>query len=262
MPAATAEVVPFTDTARGWERALVAFLAEKERRSGSQRTTESYSRLLQRFFGPLGKTPDEVAAQDVFLFAHGIGPSGRKPSAVTINARIACLSSFYRFLIRMEIVTSNPCDRLERPRMHPSPPRGLSGEQARRSDSGLPRPGPRAEAGARRLHGERRRGTDGAGPGRGGGGDAGEIRRVPRPVPRFRLVQVDDRQAGGPGGPLAGGAGAHSGPGERQRPLPECRAGTFPGLRPGRAARGDPAHPRRRRVLPSRSGTADETRLT
>ena len=31
----------------------------------------------------------------------------------------------------MEIVTSNPCDRLERPRMHPSPPRGLSGEQAR-----------------------------------------------------------------------------------------------------------------------------------
>ena len=31
----------------------------------------------------------------------------------------------------MEIVTSNPCDRLERPRMHPSPPRGLSGAQAR-----------------------------------------------------------------------------------------------------------------------------------
>ena len=122
---------PFTDTARGWERALVAFLAEKERRSGSQRTVESYSRMLQRFFGPLGKTPDEVTGQDVFLFAHGTGPSGRKPSAVTINARIACISSFYRFLIRMEIVTSNPCDRLERPRMHPSPPRGLSGAQAR-----------------------------------------------------------------------------------------------------------------------------------
>ena len=131
MPAATAELVPFTDTARGWERALVAFLAEKERRSGSQRTVESYSRMLQRFFGPLGKTPDEVTGQDVFLFAHGTGPSGRQPSAVTINARIACISSFYRFLIRMEIVTSNPCDRLERPRMHPSPPRGLSGAQVR-----------------------------------------------------------------------------------------------------------------------------------
>jgi integrase len=31
----------------------------------------------------------------------------------------------------MEIVTSNPCDRLERPRMNPSPPRGLTAAQAR-----------------------------------------------------------------------------------------------------------------------------------
>ena len=126
---ATAELVPFTDIARGWERALVAFLAEKQRRSGSNRTVESYSRMLQRLFRPLGKTPDEVNGQDVFLFAHGTGPSGRKPSAVTINARIACISSFYRFLIRMEMVSSNPCDRLERPRMHPSPPRGLTAAQ-------------------------------------------------------------------------------------------------------------------------------------
>ena len=130
-PTATAELVPFTDTARGWERALVAFLAEKLRRSGSQRTVESYSRMLQRFFGPLGKTPDEVTSQDVFLFGHGRGPSGREPSAVTINARIACISSFYRFLIRMEITAVNPCDRLERPRMHPSPPRGLTAAHVR-----------------------------------------------------------------------------------------------------------------------------------
>ena len=138
MLAATAEVVPFTDTARGWERALVAFLAEKERRSGSQRTVESYSRILQRFFGRLGKTPNEVTGQDIFLFAHGIGPSGRKPSAVTINARIACISSFYRFLNRMEIATSNPCDRLERPRMHPSPPRGLTAAQVRQLLAAVP----------------------------------------------------------------------------------------------------------------------------
>jgi len=128
---APAELVPFTDTARGWERALYAFLAEKERRSGSVRTVESYSRMLQHFFGRLGKVPDQVTSQDVFLFAHGDGPSGRKPSAVTINARAACISSFYRFLIRMEIVTSNPCDRLERPRMQPSPPRGLTAAQVR-----------------------------------------------------------------------------------------------------------------------------------
>ncbi|MDA0735268.1 MAG: tyrosine-type recombinase/integrase, partial [Chloroflexi bacterium] len=78
------------------------------------------------FFGALGKTPDEVTSPDVFSYAHSIGLSGRKPSSVTIAARIACLSSFYRFLIRMSLVTSNPCDKLERPRATPAPPRGLA----------------------------------------------------------------------------------------------------------------------------------------
>jgi hypothetical protein len=31
----------FDDSASGWERALYAFLAEKERRSGSKRTVQS-----------------------------------------------------------------------------------------------------------------------------------------------------------------------------------------------------------------------------
>ena len=51
---------------------------------------------------------------------------GRKPSSVTVAARIACLSSFYRFLIRMGLVTANPCDKLERPRATPAPPSGLA----------------------------------------------------------------------------------------------------------------------------------------
>ncbi len=121
----------FDDTAAGWERALYAFLAEKERRSGSQRTVESYSRMLQDFFGRLGKSPDTVTSQNVFAWAHGIGRSGREPSAVTVGARIACLSSFYRFLIRMGIAAANPCDALERPKTAPAPPRGLSAEQVR-----------------------------------------------------------------------------------------------------------------------------------
>ena len=98
-----------------WEQTIYAFLAEKERRSGSMRTVQAYSRMLFQFFGALGKTPDEVASPDVFSYAHSIGLSGKKPSSVTIAARIACLSSFYRFLIRMGMVTGNPCDRLDRP---------------------------------------------------------------------------------------------------------------------------------------------------
>ena len=82
--------------------------------------------MLYHFFGSLGKTPDQVTSPEVFGYAHGVGLSGNKPSSVTINARIACLSSFYRFLIRMSQVSANPCDQLERPMATPAPPRGLT----------------------------------------------------------------------------------------------------------------------------------------
>ena len=85
----------------GWERTLYAFLVEKERRSGSYRTVEGYSRMLQDFFERVRKSPDEVTAQEVFVWAHGKGVSGKHPSPVTIGASMACLSSFYRFLLQM-----------------------------------------------------------------------------------------------------------------------------------------------------------------
>ena len=116
----------------GWERAIYAFLVEKERRSGSLRTVEGYSRMLQGFFARVPKAPDKVTAQEVFLWAHGKGLSGKDPSPVTIGARMACLSSFFRFLIRMDIVATNPCDRLERPRTSTPPARGLSAEEVRK----------------------------------------------------------------------------------------------------------------------------------
>jgi site-specific recombinase XerD len=125
----TTTIANFADTAAGWQRALYAFLAEKEQRSGSRRTVDGYSRMLQDFFLRSGKEPDRVTAQDIFAYAHGPGLSGKQPSAITIGARIACLSSFYRFLIRMDIVQSNPCDKLQRPQVSPSPPRGLSADQ-------------------------------------------------------------------------------------------------------------------------------------
>ncbi len=133
-----AELVPFDESLPPWEQAFYAFLAEKERRSGSSRTVDSYSRTLRRFFGTLGKRPDQVTGPEVFAFAHGVGPSGRKPAAVTIGARLACISSFYRFLIRMKIVSTNPCDQLERPRVSPAPPRGLTAEEIRRLLSSIP----------------------------------------------------------------------------------------------------------------------------
>ena len=71
MPKLTAEeLVFFTDIASGWERAHAAFLDGKQRRSGSRRTVESYSRMLQGFFARLGKSPKEAPSQDVLPFGH------------------------------------------------------------------------------------------------------------------------------------------------------------------------------------------------
>ncbi len=126
------------ESAAGWERSLYAFLAEKERRSGSLRTVQSYSRMLQHFFGRAGKTPDQVTSRDVFAWAYGVGLSGKQPSSVTIGARTACLSSFFRFLIRMKVVASNPCDALERPKVTQGVARGLTAEQIHRLLEVLP----------------------------------------------------------------------------------------------------------------------------
>jgi integrase/recombinase XerC len=113
-----------------WDQALYAFLVEKGNRSGSRRTVESYSRMLWPFFA--ARAPDRVKPAEVLAYAHGIGLSGRTPSSATIGARIACLSSFYRFLIRMGLIAANPCDAVERPRTITAPARGLSADQVRR----------------------------------------------------------------------------------------------------------------------------------
>jgi site-specific recombinase XerD len=113
-----------------WEEAVYAFLVEKRSRSGSTRTVESYARMLWPFFRVT--TPDQVRSADVLAYAHGIGASGRTPSSATIGARIACLSSFYRFTIRMGLLTANPCDALERPRTIQALARGYTSDEVRR----------------------------------------------------------------------------------------------------------------------------------
>ena len=125
LPAAASDDVP------AWQQTVVAFLAEKERRSGSRRTVETYARMLWPFLLRVG-SPDLVTPAHVLAWAHGIGASGREPSSTTVGARIACLSSYFRFLIRMNVAASNPCDALERPRAVQSVARGLSAVGVRR----------------------------------------------------------------------------------------------------------------------------------
>ena len=78
----SAQTLPtvFSGSSSAWQGSLYAFLAEKQRRSGSNRTPDSYYRTLRHFFGGLHKSPDQVTSRDVFSFAHGVGLSGREPS--------------------------------------------------------------------------------------------------------------------------------------------------------------------------------------
>ena len=127
----TTQTLPtvFSGSSSAWEGSLYAFLAEKQRRSGSNRTPDSYYRTLRHFFGGLHKSPDQVSPQDVFSFAHGVGLSGREPSAITVGARLSCISSFFKFLIRLDLLNANPCDPVERPKPRPGSPSGLSASQ-------------------------------------------------------------------------------------------------------------------------------------
>jgi integrase/recombinase XerC len=120
-----------SDDLPAWTQTVMAWLVEKERRSGSHRTVEGYARMLWPFLMRVG-SPDRVTPAHVLAWAHGIGASGREPSSATVGARIACLSSYYRFLIRMNLATNNPSDALERPKAVQSVARGLNADEVRR----------------------------------------------------------------------------------------------------------------------------------
>jgi len=149
-PRDTADSLPQRYAPPDWEGAIRAFLAEKEKRSGSQRTPQEYARLLRRFFDGLGKTPDQVTPDEAFVFAYGPGPSGREPSPANINLRLAALSSFYGFLERMGLPMpqwtngqgvlrqGNPCASVQRSRQEPPPPRGLDRDEIKRLLAAIP----------------------------------------------------------------------------------------------------------------------------
>ena len=86
----------------------------------------------------LGKTPDQVTPDEVFAFAYTPGLSGQEPSPSTVNVRLAALSSLYQFLIRMDLLDRNPCDRVQRTRQEPPPPRGLDRDEIKRLLAAIP----------------------------------------------------------------------------------------------------------------------------
>ena len=118
-------------TPTAWDEAIYGFLVEKGSRSG----LDPDRRELR---------PDALA---VLPGDHsGSGPArrrpglcawhwrlGTRPPSTTVGARIACLRSFYRFMIRMGLVAATPATRLSV--LGPSPPLPGAIPQTRSADS-------------------------------------------------------------------------------------------------------------------------------
>ena len=115
-----------------WPSLIQRFLVEQQRRFGSDRTVQSYGRLLRSFATSVAKPPAEVVSADVFEFVDHIGASGRSPSAATVGARLTRLSSFIQFLVRLGHAPANPCGGVARPKAWPAAPRGLTADEVRR----------------------------------------------------------------------------------------------------------------------------------
>ncbi len=138
-PPTAEEALPITYQAPDWERSLEAFLVEKQNHSGSPRTRAEYYRILRWFFSTTGKTPDQVTPQDCFGFSYGAGPEGKMPSAATTCLRLTVLSSLFQFLARMDLLVANPTLKCKRPKIQPSPPKGLDAGEIKRLLAAIPR---------------------------------------------------------------------------------------------------------------------------
>ncbi len=115
------------------------FLAYLELERGlSRNTLEAYRSDLQQFgefltrsdLDPLATNCAELSG---FISELAEGRDGRRPAAAaTLQRKIACLRSFYRYLRREELIESDPTADLRPPRSRARLPRVLSRDQVNR----------------------------------------------------------------------------------------------------------------------------------
>jgi integrase/recombinase XerD len=112
------------------------FLAYLELERGlSRNTLEAYRTDLQQYgqflrrrgVGPLEASADELRA---FVSELAGGGNGRRAVApATLQRKIACLRSFYRYLRREQILEADPTSELRAPRAHARLPKVLSRDE-------------------------------------------------------------------------------------------------------------------------------------
>ncbi len=135
---ATTVEAPSSAPSRHLIELTLDFLAYLELERGlSRNTLEAYRSDLQQFGAFLnrrGVDPLEVATTDLQAFISEFATGdGRPPVApATLQRKIACLRSFYRYLRRDQILVSDPTSELRGPRSRARLPKVLSRDEVQR----------------------------------------------------------------------------------------------------------------------------------
>lgn len=115
-------------------RAFVRFLAVE--RNASRETIRNYQSDLRQvalFLQKTGKAPrtiraDQVTTEDVRSYLHWLDRKGEKASSLA--RKLACLRSFYRFLVREGASEDNPAEQIRSPKLPKPLPRFLTKDDA------------------------------------------------------------------------------------------------------------------------------------
>lgn len=114
--------------------AFVRFLEGEQ--NASAETIRNYGsdiRQLSSFLRSMGTDPrsisaDLVTADDIRSYLHWLDRKGEKASSLA--RKLASIRSFYRFLVRDEIVSNNPADEIRSPKLPKPLPRVLTKDDA------------------------------------------------------------------------------------------------------------------------------------
>ncbi len=93
----------------------------------STNTIESYTRDLRKFNEFLHKEPSQIKEKDIHDYLKYLKEEGIQERS--ISRVISCLKSFYKFLLIDKVVTKNPMENIEIPKLKKSLPHTLSEEE-------------------------------------------------------------------------------------------------------------------------------------
>jgi site-specific recombinase XerD len=108
---------------------FVAYLSVE--RGGSPQTAEAYRYDLEMFFRYAKVVPAEASQADIRRFLAHLR-SDRRYASVSLRRKIACLRSFYKFLVEEGMVAVNPTARIVSPRLGQRLPKVVTFEEVQK----------------------------------------------------------------------------------------------------------------------------------